>query len=100
MYCKHSLGPVRRSSRVLLVIMEWPSHLIISLLEKVRIQELLWDVRSPLYAKKTLKRAKWEEICRELKVEYPEATALLTTGEDYLLRIINESVQGMAGQVN
>ncbi len=30
-------------------IMEWPSELIHSLLEKVRLQEALWDVTNPHY---------------------------------------------------
>ncbi|KAK4313808.1 hypothetical protein Pmani_014870 [Petrolisthes manimaculis] len=90
--------------------MEWSSDLIYSLLEKVRPQEALWNVRNPHYSKKTFKRAIWNDICSGLKAEHPESTPHLTTDAvmakftylrgnfQKLLRTIEKIPSGSGGQ--
>ncbi|XP_037774096.1 uncharacterized protein LOC119570425 [Penaeus monodon] len=50
----------------------WNSEAITSLLEKVRQENVLWNIKHPYYHKKTLKRTLFDKICVELKTEYPQ----------------------------
>ncbi|XP_076050957.1 uncharacterized protein LOC143031250 [Oratosquilla oratoria] len=56
----------------------WSTDAIFCLIEKVRQQEALWSVKHPHYHKKNLKRSLFDQICRELKEEYPDMDHLNT----------------------
>lgn len=49
----------------------WPQEAIYTLLEKVREREVLWNVKNKDYPKKNLRIALFEEVGKELKVEFP-----------------------------
>ncbi|KAK3888423.1 hypothetical protein Pcinc_007551 [Petrolisthes cinctipes] len=53
-------------------LIHWSHDAIISLLEKVREKEPLWNPVHPHYHKKSLKQVLYTEICKELQSEYPE----------------------------
>ena len=57
----------------------WPHEAIISLLEKVRENEVLWNIRHAHYPKKNLKRQLFSEIKDQLIQNHPRM-ASLTTG--------------------
>ncbi|XP_050730368.1 uncharacterized protein LOC127005504 [Eriocheir sinensis] len=90
--------------------MEWNTEISQALLEKVRPQEVLWDVKHPDFPKKTLKRATWDTVCRELRAEHPEATTHLTTDGvmarftylrgnfQKLLRVVERTPSGSGGE--
>ncbi|KAK4317254.1 hypothetical protein Pmani_011643 [Petrolisthes manimaculis] len=59
-------------------LIHWSHDAIISLLEKVREKEPLWNPVHPHYHKKSLKQVLYTEICKELQSEYPELQDITT----------------------
>lgn len=49
----------------------WPQEAIYSLLEKVKDREVLWNIKHKDYPKKTLRRVLFEDVGKELRVEFP-----------------------------
>ncbi|KAG0713797.1 hypothetical protein GWK47_015388 [Chionoecetes opilio] len=64
----------------------WSTQATFTLLEKVRDREELWKAKHRGYNKKTLRRALFEEITKELKAEFPSLSELTT--EDVIVRLI------------
>ncbi|KAG7154418.1 uncharacterized protein LOC121856254 [Homarus americanus] len=56
----------------------WCHEAIVSLLKHIRQEEVLWDTKHHLYYNETMKMSLLDQICKELRLEYPGMIGLST----------------------
>ncbi len=59
----------------------WSTEMERHLIEEVEKKKNLWDIRDPLYTKKTLKRVCYEEIGQSMAAKWPQHVAIFNPGK-------------------
>jgi len=59
----------------------WTCEIEADFIEEARKNELSWDIKNPLYSKKSFKQKRYEEISIILQSRWPERSAWFLSGK-------------------